>query len=75
MGKIGFDNGKYLSAQAEAIKARVECFEKLYFEIGGRLTYDGHASRVLPGYNPKNKLRLLKKLGKDFGMLYCVNSI
>lgn len=73
--EIGFDNSKYLSAQAQAIKERVSKFEKLYFEFGGRLTHDGHASRVLPGYDPKNKLHLLKKLGKEFGILYCVNSI
>jgi uncharacterized protein (UPF0371 family) len=73
--KIGFDNKKYLNAQAKAIRERVEKFGKLYFEIGGRLTFDGHASRVLPGYHPDNKLHLLKKLGKDLGMLYCVNSI
>ena len=73
--KKGFNNKKYLTAQAGAIQTRVKKFEKLYFEIGGRLTFDGHAQRVLPGYDPKNKLHLLKKLGKNFGMLYCVNSV
>lgn len=71
----GFDNKKYLIAQTLAIRDRVGKFDKLYFEIGGRLTHDGHASRVLPGYNPENKLKLLKKIGKDLGVLYCVNSI
>lgn len=73
--KIGFDNEKYLRAQTKAILERVSKFDKLYFEVGGRLTFDGHASRVLPGYNPKNKITLLKRLGSDVGVLYCISSI
>jgi len=73
--KIGFDNSKYLRAQIKAIKKRVSKFDKLYLEIGGRLTHDGHASRVLPGYDPKNKMKILRALGKDLGMLYCISAI
>lgn len=73
--EIGFDNEKYLEAQTKAIKERVGKFDKLYLEIGGRLTYDGHASRVLPGYKPKNKIHLLKALGNDAGVLYCISAI
>jgi len=73
--KIGFNNEKYFSAQLKAIRARVNKFDKLYLEIGGRLTFDGHASRVLLGYNPKNKINILKALGKDLGVLYCISAI
>ena len=73
--EIGFDNDKYLRAQTKAIKQRVAKFDKLYLEIGGRLTFDGHASRVLPGYDPKNKIHLLKALGKEVGVLYCISAI
>jgi len=72
--KKGFDNEKYLREQSRAIQKRVSKFDKLYLEIGGRLTRDGHAARVLPGYEPHNKLKLLKKLGKDLGVLYCISS-
>jgi uncharacterized protein (UPF0371 family) len=73
--KIGFDNSKYLKAQLGAIKKRVSKFDKLYLEIGGRLTYDGHASRVLPGYDPHNKMKILKSLGSGLGMIYCISAI
>ena len=73
--EIGFDNKKYLTAQTKAIKQRIAKFDKLYLEIGGRLTFDGHASRVLPGYEAKNKIHLLRALGKDVGVLYCISSI
>lgn len=71
---IGFNNKKYFKAQTHAILERVKNFNKLYLEFGGRLTFDGHASRVLPGYDPLNKIQLLKKLGKNVGVLYCINS-
>lgn len=72
--KPGFDNNKYLVAQKKAILARLNKFDKLYFEWGGHLLYDGHASRVLPGYNPENKLKLIKSLGKDVAVVYCVSA-
>ena len=61
--KIGFDNDKYLAMQSEHIKERIDQFDnKLYLEFGGKLFDDYHASRVLPGFQPDSKLRLLMKL-------------
>jgi len=71
--KRGFDSQKYLKYQLASINKRIKKFEKLYFEIGGKLLADLHASRVLPGYNPKNKLKILKKL-KDKEIVYCINA-
>ncbi len=74
MEKKGFNNNKYFKAQLKAIKKRAGKFDRVYLEIGGRLTYDGHASRVMPGYNPKNKVELLKILKNDVEVLYCISS-
>ena len=53
MGKLGFDNDKYLSMQSEHIRERISLFGgKLYLEFGGKLFDDYHASRVLPGFQP-----------------------
>lgn len=61
--KIGFDNEKYLKMQSEHIRERINQFDnKLYLEFGGKLFDDFHASRVLPGFCPDSKLRLLKEL-------------
>ena len=58
--KYGFDSEKYLKIQSEHIKERIARFgDKLYLEFGGKLFDDLHASRVLPGFHPDNKLRLL----------------
>ena len=63
MKKTGFDNEKYLKEQTAAILDRVKkCDNKLYLEFGGKLCFDYHASRVLPGYDPNVKIRLLQKL-------------
>ena len=59
--RIGFDNEKYLAEQTAAIQERVMRFsDKLYLEFGGKLLFDFHASRVLPGFDPNVKMRLLK---------------
>ena len=71
---IGFDNKKYFSAQTKAVLARVKHFSKLYLEIGGKLLFDGHATRVLPGYDGENKIKLLKHIRKDLEVLYCINA-
>ena len=71
--KRGFDSKKYILAQKKEILNRMRKFDRLYLEVGGHLCYDGHASRVLPGYDPKTKLKLLKKLGK-LEIIYCVNA-
>lgn len=61
--KYGFDNDKYLSIQSENIKQRIARFgDKLYLEFGGKLFDDYHASRVLPGFHPDSKLRMLMQL-------------
>ena len=59
----GFDNDKYLSTQSEHIRERIAQFDnKLYLEFGGKLFDDYHASRVLPGFEPDSKLRMLMQL-------------
>ena len=61
--KYGFDNEKYLKIQSEHIQERIAQFgNKLYLELGGKLFDDYHASRVLPGFQPDSKLRMLSKL-------------
>ncbi|MBD5346930.1 MAG: DUF1846 domain-containing protein [Bacteroides sp.] len=61
--KYGFDNDKYLKIQSEHIKERIAKFgNKLYLELGGKLFDDYHASRVLPGFQPDSKLRMLSQL-------------
>ena len=63
MARTGFDNDKYLSMQSEHIRKRMEQFGgKLYMEFGGKLFDDYHASRVLPGFQPDSKLKMLLKL-------------
>lgn len=71
---IGFDNDKYLRIQSEHIKERIEKFQgKLYMEFGGKLADDYHASRVLPGFQPDSKLRMLMQL-KDIAEIVIVIS-
>ena len=61
--QIGFDNEKYLKIQSEHIKERISQFgDKLYLEFGGKLFDDYHASRVLPGFQPDSKLKMLMQL-------------
>lgn len=63
MNKAGFDNEKYLKEQTAAILSRVKKFDnKMYLEFGGKLCFDYHAARVLPGYDPNVKIRLLQSL-------------
>ena len=59
---VAFDNEKYLEEQTKAILERVGRFDnKLYLEFGGKLVFDHHASRVLPGFDPNVKMRLLNR--------------
>ena len=70
---IGFDNEMYLEQQTEAILARVERFSgKLYLEFGGKLMYDYHAARVLPGYLPNVKITLLRQLAGRAEIILCI---
>ncbi|NLO05491.1 MAG: DUF1846 family protein [candidate division WS1 bacterium] len=73
MTTAGFDNDRYLAEQKAAILERVEqCRGKLYLEFGGKLTFDFHAARVLPGYDPNVKMRLLQDLRDDIEVVFCV---
>ena len=66
MAKIGFDNQKYLETQSAHIRERIKQFGgKLYLEFGGKLFDDYHASRVLPGFEPDSKIRMLQQLKDD----------
>ena len=61
--KPAFDNEKYLKEQSSKILERVKQYgDKLYLEFGGKLLYDFHAARVLPGYEPNLKMKLLQQL-------------
>lgn len=71
---IGFNTEKYLKAQEKAIRKRLDQTDKLYSEFGGKLLFDGHAARVLPGYDPTAKLILLQRLKKDLEILVCVSA-
>lgn len=75
MEKIGFNNEKYLALQSEHIKARISKFGgKLYLEFGGKLFDDYHASRVLPGFEPDSKMRMLQTLKDDVEIVLVINS-
>jgi uncharacterized protein (UPF0371 family) len=71
--KVGFDNEKYLSEQTSEILARMGMsYNKLYLEFGGKLLYDYHAARVLPGYDPNIKMRLLSELKDKADIVLCI---
>lgn len=73
--KIGFDNEKYLEMQSEQIKKRIASFgDKLYLEFGGKLFDDYHASRVLPGFEPDSKIRMLSQLAEQAEIVIAINS-
>jgi len=69
---IGFDNDLYLREQTACILERVNKFDKLYLEFGGKLLFDYHASRVLPGYDPNVKMRLLHQLKDKAEVILCI---
>ena len=74
MSGTGFDNKKYLSLQSEKIEERIRSFgDKLYLEFGGKLFDDYHASRVLPGFEPDSKIKMLLEL-KDIAEIIIVIS-
>ena len=75
MNRIGFDNKQYLSMQSEKIQERIDAFgDKLYLEFGGKLFDDYHASRVLPGFEPDSKLKMLTKLRSIAEILVVINA-
>lgn len=74
MNKIGFDNKKYIKLQSQNIKKRVSKFNKLYLEFGGKLFDDNHASRVLPGFEPDSKIKMLLALKEKVEMVLVINA-
>lgn len=74
--QIGFDNDKYLRIQSEHIQERISQFGgKLYLELGGKLFDDHHASRVLPGFQPDSKLRMLQKLSDRAEIVIVISAL
>ena len=72
---IGFDNDKYIKLQSERIQERISSFGgKLYLEFGGKLFDDYHASRVLPGFRPDSKIRMLLKMKDDAEVIIVVSA-
>ena len=72
----GFDNEKYLKIQSERIKERIAQFgDKLYLEFGGKLFEDYHASRVLPGFHPDSKLRMLMQLSDCAEIIIVISAL
>ena len=73
--RIGFDNEKYIKLQAQHIRERINQFGgKLYLEFGGKIFDDYHASRVLPGFKPDSKMRMLQALADDVGIIIAINA-
>ncbi len=75
MNKIGFDNDKYLQMQSKCIRERINKFDgKLYLELGGKLFDDYHASRVLPGFLPDSKIKMLLQLKEYAEVVIAINA-
>ncbi len=75
MVKIGFDNDKYLKMQSENIRERIDRFGgKLYLEFGGKLFDDYHASRVLPGFQPDSKVRMLLEMRDEAEIVIVISA-
>ena len=72
---IGFDNDKYAKAQEKAILKRIKKFKgKLYLEFGGKLFDDYHFARCVPGFNPRVKLKILKRIKNKLEVIICVSA-
>ncbi len=75
MTKIGFDNDKYIALQSQNIRDRIDMFGgKLYMEFGGKLFDDFHASRVLPGFKPDSKVKMLLELKDEAEIVIVINA-
>ena len=74
MNAMPFNNKKYIQIQKDAILSRIQDYERLYIEVGGKIFDDYHASRVLPGFEPNVKIEILKELKNDLEILFCVNA-
>ncbi|MBE6729785.1 MAG: DUF1846 domain-containing protein [Ruminococcaceae bacterium] len=75
MATAGFDNNKYIELQSQNIRDRIKMFgDKLYMEFGGKLFDDYHASRVLPGFQPDSKVKMLLSLKDDAEIVISINA-
>ena len=74
MIREGFDTERYLEAQVKRILERTELFDKLYLEFGGKLRYDHHASRVIPGFALDTKMRMLQQMGDQIEIIHCISA-
>ena len=75
MKKIGFDNDLYVNKQTESILKRIEAFDnKLYLEFGGKMFDDLHAARVLPGFDPNVKTKILRNLKDKLEIILCIGA-
>ena len=72
--KKGFNNKKYVEVQSKRIKEKINEFDKLYLEFGGKLFDDYHASRVLPGFEPDSKIKMLLELKDITEIIMCINA-
>ena len=73
--KYGFDTEKYIKIQSEHIRERIAKFgDKLYMEFGGKLFDDFHASRILPGFEPDVKLKMLEKLKDELEIIIVISA-
>lgn len=72
MQKVGFDHDRYLEEQSKYILERVNHYDKLYLEFGGKLLFDLHAKRVLPGFDPNAKIKLLHSLKDKVEVIICL---
>lgn len=72
----GFDERRYVRAESAALRERIRFFGgRLYLEVGGKFHSDGHAARVLPGYDPDTKVRLLKKFESRVELVQCISAL
>ena len=75
MFRVGFDNDKYVKLQSQKIKERISLFgERLYLEFGGKMFDDFHASRVLPGFAPDSKIKMLIELREEAEIIISINT-
>ena len=75
MAELGFDSELFLKLQAKKIAERVQQFDKLYLEVGGKIVDDLHAARVLPGFDPQSKIKVLEQLRDQIEVIVCVSTI
>ena len=75
MYKVGFDKEKYLKIQSEKIMERVDAYDKLYLEVGGKIFGDTHGSRVLPGFEPDIKIRLMEQIKDKLEIVFAISAV